>query len=182
MSKVKLQPTESGALFTASKNNPEYGFIQVRQSTLKMGGGRWAESEERSALVLGTIPVLKQIIQSAKGGELPGRIVVMEWPQSEVPAHIHKEIMGKNTDEEKAYKRYFKRAGKDGMFCTVGGERIVAYKYWDQTGEVQDIRCAHDNGDAIRQAYAAAKEKAADAADLPAERPARSRKGAELPA
>jgi hypothetical protein len=178
MSKVKLQPTESGALFTASKNNPEYGYIQVRQSTLKSSVGRWAETEERSALILGTIPALRTIITEAKGGELPGKIVVWEWPQSEVPDQIHNEIMGKRTDEEAAYKRYFKRAGKDGIFLTKDGERIVRYAFWDKSGEVADIICTHDNGEAIRQARAAKAEKEAE---LPAAAPA-TRKRATLPA
>ena len=178
MSIVQLQPTESGALFTASKNNPEYGYIQVRQSTLKNSVGRWAETEERSALILGTIPALRTIITEAKGGELPGKIVVWEWPQSMVPDKIHNEIMGKRTDEEAAYKRYFKRAGKDGIFLTKDGERIVRYAFWDKSGEVEDIICAHDNGDAIREARAAAAEKQAE---LPAAAPA-ARKRATLPA
>jgi hypothetical protein len=164
MSKVKLQPTESGALFTASKNNPEYGYIQVRQSTLKNSVGRWAETEERSALILGTIPALRTIITEAKGGVVPDK--------------IHNEIMGKRTDEEAAYKRYFKRAGKDGIFLTKDGERIVRYAFWDKSGEVEDIICAHDNGDAIREARAAAAEKQAE---LPAAAPA-TRKRATLPA
>ena len=180
MSKVKLQPTESGALFTASKNNPKYGYIKVRQSTLKSSVGRWAETEERAALILGDIPALRAIISEAKGGELPGKIVVWEWPQSMVPDKIHNEIMGKRSDdeEEAAYKRYFKRAGKDGIYLTVGGERIVRYAFWDKSGEVADITCSHDNGDAIREARAAKEEKEAE---LPASAPA-PRKRANLPA
>lgn len=178
MSKVKLQPTESGALFTASKNNPEYGYIQVRQSTLKNSVGRWAETEERSALILGTIPALRTIITEAKGGELPGKIVVWEWPQSMVPDNIYNEIMGKREDEEAAFKRYFKRAGKDGIYLTKDGERIVRYSFWDKSGNVEDIICAHDNGDAIREARIAAAEKQAE---LPASKPA-GRRAAALPA
>lgn len=163
---VKIAPSESGQLITAT-SNPDYGYMRVVEKKTSVQG-RWSRTEERSALVLGTIDSLVDIVKSARNGEMPGRIVYQDYLQSQMPDHVRKDLVGKR-DEEEALESSFRRAGADGPYLTIGGERIVRYKFYDESGSTSDIILQHDNGDAIREHQAAQATKAKKAT-LPAGR------------
>jgi hypothetical protein len=163
---VKIAPSESGDLITPT-SNPNYGYMRIVEKSFYQQG-IWRRSEERSSLVLGEIDVLVEMVKSAKNGELPGRIVYQDYLQSEMPDHVRKDLVGKR-DEEEALANVFRRAGADGPHLTIGGERIVRYKFYDESGKQEDILLQHDNGEDIRAHQAAVATKAKKAT-LPAGR------------
>ena len=160
---VKIAPNKTtGELITVSTNNPEYGYMRVSETKTHFNG-MWSQDEERSALVLGKVNTLINVVKSAKFGELPGRIVYQDYVQSELPAHIKKQMLG-NRDESQLK---FRQAGEDGPMLTIGGERIVRFAFYtdDMSGNTHDILLQHDNGDDIREHNFAKKN--ATAAALP---------------
>lgn len=163
---VKIAPSEGGQLITAT-SNPDYGYMRVVEKKTSVQG-RWSRTEERSALVLGEIDSLVEIVKGARNGELAGRIVYQDYLQSQMPDHVRKDLVGKR-DEEEALENVFRRAGQDGPYLTIGGERIVRYKFYDESGSTSDILLQHDNGEAIREHQAASAAKAKKAT-LPAGR------------
>lgn len=167
MSTVKITPNESGALITAYKSNPTFGYMKVSSSTKEVVDG-WLREKKRSALIRGEMSGLAELVKEAKHGELPGRICVQEFVESNVPAHIMKQIVGADGDMEQL-DRYIKRAGTDGIELTLGGENIVRFAFYDATESQSDIMVRHDNQAEIAESKAAEEAEAAPAA-LPAGR------------
>jgi hypothetical protein len=98
--------------------------------------------------------LLEKFVQVyGKSGAIPGRIVVKEFVESEVPENFASRF-NKNLAYEDAIAPYVKRAGKDGIELTLGGERILRFTDYDGSGNDQDIRVAHDNVGAVVEARA----------------------------
>jgi hypothetical protein len=163
MSNVKIMPNKAGAMYTAYDSNPEYGYIRLSESTRSIANG-FVSVKEKSCLIRGKVADLQMLIKDAKYGTLPGRITVQEYLESEVPEHIVNVIHNdaKMTWEE-AIKSYVKRAGNDGMELTYGGERIIRYSFYDESGSSTDIKVQNDNTAEVREFLAQRK-----AATLPA--------------
>lgn len=152
MSNVTITPIKNavgGTLINQFPNSADKGYIKVEQNSLEFGKG-WAKTLTRTALIKGDFPTLEAIIRSAgPKKELPGRIVVQEFVQSEVPEQLKRDFYNQNAeDEEEALAPYVKKAGsdEDALELTVGGERILRFASYDPTGTGVDIKVAHDNG------------------------------------
>lgn len=154
MNKVQIKPSETGAIINAYKNNPAYGYITLQSEEMSVEGG-WVRNKVRSALLRAEVALLEKFVQVyGKSGAIPGRIVVKEFVESEVPENFASRF-NKNLAYEDSIAPYVKRAGKDGIELTLGGERILRFTDYDASGADQDVRVAHDNVGAVVEARAA---------------------------
>lgn len=154
MNKVTIKPSETGSLISAYKNNPEYGYITLSSEEITTDNG-WVRNKMRSALLRAQVTLLEKFVQAfGKGGTIPGRIVVKEYVESEVPENYTSRL-NKNLSYEDSIASYVKRAGKDGIELTLGGERILRFTDYDGSGTQVDVVVAHDNTGAVVEARAA---------------------------
>jgi hypothetical protein len=152
---VHIKPSADGSIINVYKNNPEFGYIQLR-SVEKTFEGNWIRKKERNCLIRAEVELLEEFLQEeGKTGTLPGRIVVNEFTESQLPENYQSRL-DKNKDWEEAIEPFLKRAGKDGILLTNGGERILRFTDYDRSGKSQDTTVAHDNVSAIQEARAAA--------------------------
>jgi hypothetical protein len=153
MNKVQIKPTETGALISTYKNNPAYGYVTLQSEEMSIEGG-WVRNSVRTALLRAETPLLEKFVNAfGKAGAVPGRIVVKEFAESQLPENF-KSRLNKNVDYEESIAPYVKRAGKDGIELTLGGERILRFTDYDASGNDQDIRVAHDNVTAVTESRA----------------------------
>lgn len=139
--KVRIKPTETGAIINAYKNNPEYGYVYLESDDVDANGEVIPHSL-RTALLRAEVSLLEKFIQAfGKGGSIPGRIVVKEFVESEVPENYMSRL-NKNLAYHDAVAPYVKRAGKYGGLLeaalTLGGERILRFTDYDGSGNVKD--------------------------------------------
>jgi hypothetical protein len=148
MNKVQIKPTETGALVSTYKNNPNYGYITLQSEEMSVDGG-WVRNSVRTALLRAETSLLEKFVSTfGKSGNIPGRIVVKEFTESQLPENYMSRL-NKNLDYEESIAPYIKRAGKDGIELTLGGERILRFTDYDASGADQDVRVAHDNTTAV---------------------------------
>jgi hypothetical protein len=159
MSNVRIVPGKKGSVVTAYENNADFGYVQLEQSALVQNGG-WIREVKRTCLLRGKTATLEQFVNSVKGLQLPGKLVVFEFLESQVPADIAKEYLRDDVSFEEAIDPYIKRAGADGIALMSNGERILRFVKWDDADRMTDLRVAHDN----QAEVAASKPKAEQAA------------------
>jgi hypothetical protein len=175
---VSVSPSESGAKIRVSKSNPSQGSI-VLVSEKSIVSGRWADTQTRITRIMGDVKALK-VWMDAYGAEVPGQLTVMEFLESEKADYAH--LLNPKKKGEEQLKYALKRAGKEGPVCTLKGERILRFTEYDPQGTMQDRLISHDNQAEIqawresKKSATAAPEAADSVADLPAEKPKRSRK------
>lgn len=149
MNKAKVSANEAGQVITASKNNPEYGFIVVKQETSVFENG-WMRRAVRSALISGNVADLKSAGFYA-GQELDGKIIVKEslTPFNDVNP-----------------ERDLKIAGDTGITCTFEGQPIYRVTEFTSNLDAKDVLIEHDNKEAIQAKYAEMKAQEAGKAEL----------------
>ena len=135
-SKVTVCADENGAVINISEN-PEIGFIKVEQTKIEFRNTGWINKQKLSSLIFGEVDELKTF-GWVNGMEIPGNIVILEQldPFNE-------------NDPERDYKI----AGDTGIVCCVEGQPIYRKSFYDSTGELEDIKLQHTNGDAIRDKF-----------------------------
>ena len=148
---VKVTANEAGQVVNISKNNAEYGWIRVSQERTIFEGG-WARKKTLSALISGETADLKSMGLHA-GQELPGKIVVVESLEP---------FNSDNPDKD------YKVAGNTGIVCCLDGQPIYRKTFYTEDASASDTLIAHNNGEAIKEAYAKfeAAGEAADDANL----------------
>lgn len=143
--KVRIVPnSKTNALVTLSKN-PKFGFVQLEETeeSFEMG---WMRTIKKSTLVRADVESLNKLIQDNRTLALPGKIVVQEFAEGNVPANIEKAFLsGKNMDPEEQRQQYLKRAGAEGPVLMSGDQRILRFTWYDKTGLTPDVKCDHDN-------------------------------------
>lgn len=150
MNKVQIKPTETGALISTYKNNPAYGYVTLQSEEMSVDGG-WVRNSVRTALLRAETALLEKFVSHyGKGGAIPGRIVVKEFVESALPENYAARL-NKNVSYEDAIAPYVKRAGKDGVELTLGGERILRFTDFDASGADVDVRVDHDNNAAVAE-------------------------------
>lgn len=150
MNTVQIKPTETGAFITAYKNKPESGFIKLQSEEISIQDN-FVRNSVRTTLIKGPIDRLEKFISTfGKTGTVAGRIVIREFTESSLPENFQSRL-NKNVGYEDAISGYLKRAGKDGIEVTLGGERILRFADYDPSGAVQDLMVAHDNVNAIKE-------------------------------
>jgi len=159
MNNVSIKPGKDGAIISVYKNNADYGFITLSSSEMSVSADGWIRESSRSTLMRAEVALLEKFVASSKNLTLPGKIIVNEFMENQVP-ESYTSRLNKNVDYETAISPYVKRAGKDGVELTLGGERILRFTSYDPSGLSQDARVAHDN---ISEVMASKKDVSAEA-------------------
>ena len=161
MSKVLITPNATtNQIVTAYKTKPDYGFIQLTQETITMNGS-WIKESKRSTIMRGTVALLNKFVEANKSLQLPGTLIVKEYLESQVPQTMVDKYINKDIPWEEGISGFLKRAGKDAPELTVGGERILRFTEWDNTGQAVDMKVEHDNQAQLADWRAEAKRSAA---------------------
>ena len=139
--KVRIKPTETGALITAYMNNSTCGYITLNSEEMN-ANGEVKPNSLRAKILRAEIQLLEKFIDRfGKLDQLPGRIVVKEFLESQVPKDYMSRL-NKNLTYEDSIAPYVKRAGKDGELLeaarTIWGERILRFTDYDDSGNVKD--------------------------------------------
>lgn len=164
MSQVTFKANEkSGEIITVFPNAPERGYVTLQSSQLVRSGTN-LNKRTRTFLMSATVEILTEYVAMFKGKPLPGQIVAKEFLESELPANF-KSRLNKKAEYEDAIAPFIKRAGQRGPELTLGGERILRFTDYDESGDDVDTTIAHDNVEAIAEWRA---EVAAQTASLPA--------------
>lgn len=155
MSQVQIIPNSTtGSLITPFKNKPDYGYLQLSQTSM-IPEGTWVRERKRSTLLRAKCDVLERFVKSHKSLTLPGNIVVKEYVESEVPENLFEQFANKSLPASQSLDSFVKRAGQDGVELCVGGERIMRFSVYDPTGQDTDVQVQHDNTDAVRESVSA---------------------------
>lgn len=157
MRNVQITPSKDGQLITVYKNNATYGYIKMTSTEMTTDARGWLRESSRSTLMRATVETLQKYIAMNKSLTVPGKIYVEEFLESELP-ESYSDRLNKNVDYETGILPYIKKAGKDGVDCTLGGERILRFTSYDPTGSVEDVKLAHDNVAEVKASKASAKE------------------------
>ena len=160
MSQVQIVPnSKTGSVITAYQNNAEYGYVQLQQTAITVDGG-WVRESKRSTLLRAKIDLLTKFVSAHKSLQLPGAIVIKEYLESEVPQDVMAKFLNKELAYEDAIAPYVKRAGADGIELTVGGERILRFTSYDNSGTDTDVKVSHDNVTAVVESKAVSSQSA----------------------
>jgi hypothetical protein len=76
ISDVYVAGDDMGNVITVSNNNPEYGWVTLKQETTEVSNG-WINQKTRSTIIMGTLEVLEGLNLGA-GQVMPGTIVIKE--------------------------------------------------------------------------------------------------------
>lgn len=155
MRNVQITPSKDGQLITVYKNNSKYGYITLTSTELSTDSKGWIRESKRSTLMRAEVELLQKYIAANKSLALAGKIYVEEFLESDLP-DSYAERLNQNVDYETRIKPFVKRAGKDGVELTLGGERILRFTAYDSSGTIEDSKIAHDNTDAVRSSKAVA--------------------------
>jgi hypothetical protein len=162
---------QSGLVITPYKklgaDGIQKGYVVLTEESDEISG-QWLNSETKSCLMKGAMDKLQKLVDKYGKTGLPGKLVVREYVQSQVPFEDFERYLGEDylTDFNKKAEAsgLMKRAGNKGVWLTLDTEPIWRFTEYDPTGTREDIRVQHDNGAAVRADYAAQREKQAQAA------------------
>ena len=137
---VVIADETTGAVVNVSENNPEWGYVRVKQTRIladeKSG---FLRAKTVTALMPGLVEDLKAA-EFYAGQTLTGKIVIEE---SLTPFNK------KNPEKD------LKIAGKTGIVCTVGGQPIYRRTKFSFNTQAEDTYQQHDNVEELRAAYEA---------------------------
>lgn len=157
---VKIGTFKDGTQIKPSANNPKFGALLLTQEVLVFSG-RFINMRSRNAIMSAEIPTLEAAIamEQANGG-IPGKVVVLEYVESEVPQEIKDEFYNENEDEDVNIERFLKKTGNDefAIELTKDGENILRFTKFDATATMQDIFVAHDNSEEASEAAVSRNE------------------------
>lgn len=139
ISKVRVTADENGNVIGVFKNNPEYGYIRVEQSTPVISDKGWLKVSKRSSFIKGKVEQLESL-KYYGGCELPGKIVVIE---SLIPFNME------NPDKD------LKIAGETGVICRIDDQPIYRQAFYTTNMSAQDDLIYHTNNDEIKEVQAA---------------------------
>jgi hypothetical protein len=139
-SKVAVTADKNGNIISVSENNPEYGWIVVKQEVSQLENG-WVKRTSRTARINGKVDELLQL-GFKDGTELPGKIVVLE---SLTPFNQE------NPDRD------LKIAGTTGVICRVDDQPIYRKTVYTSNVNSFDELIIHNNSDEIREVNEAQK-------------------------
>jgi hypothetical protein len=142
---VKVTADAAGNVIVPSQNNPEWGHIRVEQERMVIDDRGFARKKKVSSLIPGTIEDLKGFGWT-KNELVEGKIVIKE----------RLDAFNENEPE-----RDYKIAGETGIVCCQDGQPIYRKAFYTLNANAYDETVEHNNGDAIKAAYAELSEKKA---------------------
>lgn len=134
---VKVILSKQGKVVNPSAN-PEFGYIQLKQSAMSVDANGWVRPVNKHALLKGSIIDLNACNYSA-GKSLKGTIQVIETLEPTNAEDLAQDL---------------KVAGETGITCSFGGSPIYRTQVYKADETATDVLIAHDNGDAIKLAQA----------------------------
>lgn len=137
---VYVAGDENGGVITLSQNNPEYGWITLRQDQMLINNG-WVQNKSLSTIIMGKATDLERM-NLVEGQVLEGCIYV-------------KEQLEPFSDSD----RDIKVAGATGIVCSVDGKPIYRRTFYSNR-HVENTFIQHDNTEEIRAALQSASPKA----------------------
>lgn len=157
-STVYVAGDDMGNIITVSQNNPDYGWITLKQEALDLTNG-WANKKTRSAIIMGLVNVLEDF-NLTHGEVLPGKIVVRE-----------------QTEPFSTPDRDVKRAGADGPVLTdADGNTIYRKTFFIDQATIDadpsrgvDTMIPHANAEEVREYNASQRNLTKVSADQTAE-------------
>lgn len=152
---VKIKANAEGKAVTPYAGNPEFGFIILESTEMVFQNG-WIQEKVRSTIQRGAVSALAGF---HIGQELPGKIVVTECLEDDIPASCLS-MLQKDLPFEEQIASYLKRAGSDeAPVLTAGGKRILRFTSYDASGTAMDMRVQHDNIEEVKAHNAKASSK-----------------------
>jgi hypothetical protein len=138
--RVKVLPDDKGLRIRPYESNPELGFVQVQEVEIANSSLTWKRRRKRTALVKGNVDVLQDWLAEYKGTTLPGKIVIQEYLEEEIPDDLRREFFPRedapNFDD--IYESYVKRAGDDGVELMSDDQRIFRFQIYDEFDDMED--------------------------------------------
>ena len=158
MSKIKIMSNKDKQMITVSTKNPEWGTVRLAssESSIDSASG-FRKVSSKSFLVKDKVENLVLFLEDYPNGFVPGKLVTVEFLESEAPSEFSK-LLNKNLSYEEAISSYIKRAGQDGPELTVQGERILRYTKYDEASKLFDTTISHDNVEEVAEHNATAKK------------------------
>lgn len=138
---VYVASDENGGVITVSQNNPEYGWVTLRQDQILINNG-WVQNKSLSTIVMGRVADL-EAMNLAEGEVLDGQIIVRE-----------------QTEPFTSADRDVKVAGATGIVCSVGGNPIYRKTFYTLDTNQKSVFVQHDNAEEIRAALQSTSPKA----------------------
>ena len=166
--KITIKPFSNDKLIHVYKSNPEYGYVVLesdesffcptllRDINLKSSDVKSFKFPKRQALLKGKTETLKKFVKASHGKTLPGRIVITEYLEDEIPEDVKSENLRDDVPFEEAIKPYlllfknknnsienrirdrFKEKLND-EFLTKNGKRILRFFKYHAKEETKDI-------------------------------------------
>jgi hypothetical protein len=156
MSTLKFVPNAEGTLISISKRNPNFGWIRLASEEIILDSVTgFPKISKKSFLIKQEISNLELFLSAYPNGTMPGKLIVVEFTESQAPAEFKKLINDKIPYEE-AIASFVKRADSAGPELTLNGERIFRYTKYSPKLDVYDELVAHDNVEEVK-AYMASK-------------------------
>lgn len=124
---------ENGNVINVSSNNPNFGWIIVRQDNMAIVNG-WLQNKSVSAIIMGSVDNLERA-NYAPGQVLEGKIVVKE-----------------QLEPFSSPDRDLKIAGATGIVCSVEGKPIYRKTEYVTNMNITDVFVQHDNTEEIKSA------------------------------
>lgn len=125
---------------TQSKNNPEWGYVQLAQDKSSIEGN-FLRKRRATCIINGPLEDLKASFSA--GMELEGQIIAKESLTPVNPDDLSQGV---------------KMAGDSGIACTVGGKPVYRTTEFTTDLSATDELVKHDNGEAISAFYAEQRE------------------------
>lgn len=179
--KVKVVADDKGLRVRPYESNPELGYVQVQEVEIANSSLTWKRRRKRTALVKGNVDVLQDWLAEYKGATLPGKIVIQEFLEDEIPDNIRREFFPSedSANFDDIYESYVKRAGDDGVELMSDDQRIFRFQIYDEFDELEDIFVKHENSDQVRQAARERRVKALEDAKKAAELEAKAKEATD---
>lgn len=139
-SDVYVAGDNMGNVITVSNNNPEYGWVTLKQDTTEVSNG-WLNTKTRSAIIMGLVSTLEGL-SLVEGEVIKGKIVIRE-----------------QTEPFSTPDRDVKRAGAEGpVLLDANGNTIYRKTFFvDQASidanpeEGMDVLIPHANVDEVKE-------------------------------
>ena len=163
---ITIKPFPDGEIVHIYKNNPEFGYIVLESqepyfcptylNEFLSSNGDKTKIPKRLVCLRGKTETLKKIVKASHNKTLPGRIIVTEYLEDEIPEDVISLNLRDDVPFEEAIKPYlllvnnkndsienkirdrFKEKSND-EFLTKNGKRILRFFKYDIKEDTEDI-------------------------------------------
>lgn len=158
---IKLVKNEKGGIVhvldtpeNLAIDNPskQEGYIKMVQFSSRVSDTGYINESNRYFTYFGKVQGLLNFVDERvdENDKLPGRIIIKEFRESEVPDAYKRLFYNHKAEEPESY--FVKRPGKGGPVLYNSGERIMRFPVWFeyQTENAFDVFLPHDNSNEVK--------------------------------